>query len=70
MAGDHASMGLGHLASQHAPSYSTPAAPPSQPIPAAPAGFGAMDDIAAPAGSQKLRSEAERDLLRALRAAR
>jgi hypothetical protein len=38
--------------------------------PTGPAGRGGMDEDAAPGGGQKLRSEAERDLLRALRAAR
>jgi hypothetical protein len=73
MAGDHAAMGMGHPAPQGPPSYAAPAAPPPpppQPMQVAPAGFGALDDMAAPTGSQKLRSEAERDLLRALRAAR
>ncbi len=77
MVGDHAATGIGMgvgmgigMGNPAPPlPFATPAAQPAQ-MPAAPAGFGALDDIAAPAGSPKLRSEAERDLLRALRAAR
>ncbi len=78
MAGDQVAMGGATMGAPHAPTSGVARAtgfsggqPMSSPlqVAAASGGFGALADNEVP-GGQKLRSEAERDLLRALRAAR